>query len=336
MDDMKRIKSGHACEAPPRGAWPAATFRELRTHDLDELASQLRHADVRYLALGPRREAWRLSRVCTAGGILYAGRMGAATTGFGAVTPGLIALGFRLGGAGKWLCNGREVDPGSIFVRSDVSDVCVHLDPGVEWVTLCLSEERFLRRYRALTRHPVPRAGVSVHRAGGPELERLRHLVRATFALARAGELGADDWQAFEEVITHEFVGVLEAPSRRERPEYRRLIARCNNYLAGSGEAPVAASHLCEALDVRERTLRRFFRATYGRNPAAFLRLRQLHAARRALSGGGRERGAITRVATSLGFFELGRFAVAYKAAMGESPSETLRRARAREVSENA
>jgi hypothetical protein len=38
----------------------------------------------------------------------------------------------------------------------------------------------------------------------------------------------------------------------------------------------------------------------------------------------------VTRVATSFGFFELGRFAADYRAVVGESPSQTLRAARAR------
>ena len=47
---------------------------------------------------------------------------------------------------------------------------------------------------------------------------------------------------------------------------------------------------------------------------------------RRALQGADWKSTTVTQVATNYGFWELGRFSVAYRSLFGESPSATLRR----------
>ena len=58
--------------------------------------------------------------------------------------------------------------------------------------------------------------------------------------------------------------------------------------------------------------------------PKRFLLLRRMHLARRALREAPAD-ATVTDIATEFGFWELGRFAVEYKALFGEAPSETLR-----------
>ena len=60
--------------------------------------------------------------------------------------------------------------------------------------------------------------------------------------------------------------------------------------------------------------------------PEAVSWLRRMHLARRALRTAGPERKTVTEIATNYGFWELGRFSVAYRSLFGESPSTTLRR----------
>jgi AraC-like DNA-binding protein len=50
-----------------------------------------------------------------------------------------------------------------------------------------------------------------------------------------------------------------------------------------------------------------------------------MHLARRAQRGANPEKTTVTEIAASCGFWELGRFSVAYRSLFGESPLATLR-----------
>jgi transcriptional regulator GlxA family with amidase domain len=60
-------------------------------------------------------------------------------------------------------------------------------------------------------------------------------------------------------------------------------------------------------------------------SPTQYMRSVRLRDVRRALRASEGRGATVTNVATSYGFYELGRFAAAYREAFGEVPSETLR-----------
>ncbi len=59
--------------------------------------------------------------------------------------------------------------------------------------------------------------------------------------------------------------------------------------------------------------------------PIRYLTLRRMHLVRRALLRSDPSKVTVTQIVTDHGFWELGRFAVAYRTLFGESPSDTLR-----------
>jgi len=82
------------------------------------------------------------------------------------------------------------------------------------------------------------------------------------------------------------------------------------------------------ALGVSTRTLQSHCHKTFSISPKQFLLACRLHQARTSLMQPS-EMTSVTGVATNHGFDQLGRFSGKYRDFFGETPSETLRRARA-------
>jgi AraC-like DNA-binding protein len=136
--------------------------------------------------------------------------------------------------------------------------------------------------------------------------------------------------RALEEQLTHlmvrclaEGVGVeITAGCRR----HDAVITRFEDFLAAHPDRPLHLTEICAAIGVAERTLRAACEEHLGMGPIRFLTLRRMYLVRSALLGSDAIKTSVTRVVTDHGFWELGRFSVAYRALFGESPSETLRR----------
>jgi AraC-like DNA-binding protein len=113
---------------------------------------------------------------------------------------------------------------------------------------------------------------------------------------------------------------ITESGRRRDR-----IIARFEEYLEMHPDQPLYLTEICAATGVSERTLRDVCEDHLGMGPIRFLALRRLHLVRRALQQASSVKTTVTQVATDHGFWELGRFSVAYRVLFGETPSETLR-----------
>ena len=83
---------------------------------------------------------------------------------------------------------------------------------------------------------------------------------------------------------------------------------------------------LCATVGASYTTLRDCCQGYLGMSPKRYLWLRRMHLVRRALRIADAEKTTVTEIATDYGFWELGRFAVAYRSLLGEVPSAALRR----------
>jgi AraC-like DNA-binding protein len=136
--------------------------------------------------------------------------------------------------------------------------------------------------------------------------------------------------RALEEQLTHLMVRCLaEGVGVETTAGCRRhdvVIARFEDFLAAHPDRPLHLTEICAAIGVAERTLRAACEEHLGMGPIRFLTLRRMYLVRRALLAANALKTSVTRVVTDHGFWELGRFSVAYRTLFGESPSETLRR----------
>jgi AraC-like DNA-binding protein len=136
--------------------------------------------------------------------------------------------------------------------------------------------------------------------------------------------------RALEEQLIHLMVRCLAEGAGVETTTGGRrhdtIITKFEDYLAANPDRPLYLTEICTGIGVAERTLRAACEEHLGMGPIRYLTLRRMHLARRALLGADASKTNVTRIVTDHGFWELGRFSVAYRALFGESPSETLRR----------
>ena len=104
------------------------------------------------------------------------------------------------------------------------------------------------------------------------------------------------------------------------------IVSRFEEFLEANPDRPIYLTELCAAMGVSERILRTACEEHLGLGPIRYLFLRRMHLVRRALLHADSATATVSGVVTDLGFCELGRLSVAYRALFGESPSETLRR----------
>ncbi len=114
-----------------------------------------------------------------------------------------------------------------------------------------------------------------------------------------------------------------------------RIVSRAEAFFRCHMSEGVSVAELSNVAGVSERSLRNAFYDVYTTSPKRYMKLWQLHQVRRALRAGTCA-ATVTDVATDNGFYELGRFAGAYKSLFGEAPSETLRKARHQQLSRGA
>jgi transcriptional regulator GlxA family with amidase domain len=116
-------------------------------------------------------------------------------------------------------------------------------------------------------------------------------------------------------------VPAADAPRCNAR---RALVARAIDVLREHVCEPVTMAELSRLAGASERTLRAAFRDVIGLSPKQYAIAQRLEAAHAALRSADPSTTTVTDIATSFGFYELGRFAGRYRHAFGEVPSQTL------------
>ena len=251
----------------------------------------------------------------------------------GAVKPHLTAIGFltKPNQSAMQHC-GMAVCPGDIIVN-DADLMYRRTEANCDWGSLSLTKADLEASYAAVTGHEYLRSSPKHVVKPAPELMswflRIHGMVdqiaKVTPDILALPEVA----RALEQELLLVMIRCLTEgdPLRLTKSGRRhdRVIARFEEYLEMHPEQPLYLAEICTAIGVAERTLRGICEDHLGMGPIRFLALRRLHLVRRALQQTNSATTTVTRVATDHGFWELGRFSVAYRALFGESPSDTLR-----------
>jgi AraC-like DNA-binding protein len=164
-------------------------------------------------------------------------------------------------------------------------------------------------------------------------MERLQRLHAVAANMARhAPEVIANPNAArgLEETLIQAMVACLNPvdaqKQSRARHRHVAIMRRFNDVVARNTGETLYLSAVCQAVGASARTLQDCCQEHLGMSPIRFLWLRRMHLARTALVTANPATATVTSIAGTYGFWELGRFAVAYRELYGESPRMTLRR----------
>jgi len=119
----------------------------------------------------------------------------------------------------------------------------------------------------------------------------------------------------------------------RERLRSRQIVKSAETFFRQHVDEPITIAQLADIAGISERGLRNAFHDVYQTSPKRYLRQWRLHRVRHVLRATSTQAESVTDVATRHGLYELGRFAVEYRALFGEPPSHTLYRARSQHSS---
>jgi AraC-like DNA-binding protein len=203
----------------------------------------------------------------------------------------------------------------------------------VQYATMSVPQDDFPTLAKTIIgREFLEGSQISVLRPDPSLMSRLVKLHKAVIQLAHDTPeilLMPEIFRALENDLLHTMVRCLaHGASVESSPGDRRhssLMGRFEEFLDANFDRPIYLAEICAAIGAAERTLRAACEEHLGMGPIRFLTLRRMHLVRAALFSGDAGETTVTKIATDHGFWELGRFAVAYRNMFGESPSATLR-----------
>jgi AraC-like DNA-binding protein len=250
-----------------------------------------------------------------------------------AVKPGRRSIGFLTEpNSPPFLHCGLEVLPGDMIVNSfDVIHQRSYAN--FHYGTMSLQIDDLDAAAEAIIGRELPKTHKRIIRPNSALMRRLLKLHKSV------GQLAHDSpdilelppvLRALENELIHAMVrclaegGAVESAAGSCRHD--TIVARFEEFLEANPDRPLYLTEICAAIGVAERTLRASCEEHLGMGPIRYLTLRRMHLVRRALTRSDPCKATVTQIVTDHGFWELGRFSVAYRMLFGESPSKTLQR----------
>jgi AraC-like DNA-binding protein len=251
----------------------------------------------------------------------------------GTVKPVRRAISF-LTKEGEMIYCGQNAPRGSIVIQKRDFQ---HRRNGANrhWASMSLAHSDFDAACKAITGREFPEEPVKV--VVQPEHDLMSRLLKLHETVGKVAETTPDILalpevaRALEQQLIYLMIRCLTEGALSEMTvggrRHETIVARFEEFLAVNPDEPLYLTEICAAIGVAERTLRVACEEHLGMGPIRYLSLRRMHLVRRALLRADPSTATVTRLATDHGFWELGRFSVAYRALFGESPSDSLRRA---------
>jgi AraC-like DNA-binding protein len=228
---------------------------------------------------------------------------------------------------------GMELPPGGVMFYSPGAEHYQRSTIPCRWASMSLPIEELAAAGQAIAGRDLAAPKVTALIRPPPAM-----MGRLSQLHAAAGDLAAtapeilthpEVAKAIEQELVHAMVRCLmDEGSERVSAGHSRMpvMRRFDQVIEANPGKPLYIAEVCAAIGVPARTLRFHCLHQLGMGPHQYLLLRRMNLVRRALASADPASRTVTDIATEHGFWELGRFSVAFRKLFGESPSATLRR----------
>jgi methylphosphotriester-DNA--protein-cysteine methyltransferase len=251
------------------------------------------------------------------------------------IVQGRATFGLRAIPGSSLLRAGKEMQTTNIERLASGQEIYTRTSGTVSWGTMSLSVDALASIGAATAGCELkPPVDVVTETPAPVAMARLLRLHSAAVSLAKqAPEIiaNAEAARGLEHELVQALVDCLRPAKNEEdtvaKRQHALIMRRFHAAVAASGDRPVYVSDLCSAVRVSDRTLRICCQEHLGMGPKRYLWLRRMQQVRHALAIADHTSAMVTEIATAHGFWELGRFAGAYRSLYGESPSTALARA---------
>jgi len=232
------------------------------------------------------------------------------------------------------LMNGIEISQGHIARGGLHVEGYLRSSAPSQWGTMSLAPEDLAAAGEAIIgRELLPPTFVRGVTPPSAALSRLRkvhdaagHLAKTAPDILAKPEVARALEQALVEAMVFCLADSHSDDVRNVQRHRARAMRRLEEALMAKLGEPLYMAELCAQVGVSYWTLRDCCLEYLGMSPKRYLWLRRMNLARRALWNADAEKTTVTQIASDYGFWELGRFSVAYRSLFGESPSAMLRR----------
>jgi AraC-like DNA-binding protein len=229
--------------------------------------------------------------------------------------------------------DGRELPQHEIIITGSGVPIHFRSSGACHWGAISLSLQDLAAAQAITGREFIAPFFTQFIRPPPAFLARLSNLHGAAAHLARTAPdilVHPEVARALEQGLVHAMVSCISGGEAAETGSVRHrhavIMRRLEEVLEANPDRTLYVAELCGAAGASGRTLRACCQEHLGMRPTRYLWLRRMHLARRALRMADPAAASVTEIATSYGFWELGRFSVAYRSLFGESPSASLRR----------
>jgi AraC-like DNA-binding protein len=244
----------------------------------------------------------------------------------------VISIPTRPESAPSW--GGQDVPWGSVYQLGLGQEIIQRSRGRAEWTTMSLPLEEYRSAVSTLAdREPRCPTFALTHRPSAPAVARLQYLHAAASHLAEFAPKVLENAEATRSLEQELILAMVDCTTSGQVEndssslhKHQHIMRRFHALIEANAEKPLYLPEMCTALGISYRTLLRCCHEQIGISPHRYLWLRRMNMARHALLQSDHVRESVTQGATNNGFWELGRFATAYRAFFGESPSETLHR----------